>query len=369
MAFSQFGTNSNARRKRVYYTETGTTIKEGMPVCYEFDATTNVLNYDKGAGGDVQCQTSRSTTAEGNQNEGKFMRVEDPDANNIQYFAGVVAGSSYAGLTGARWLDIYIPNGAIVPVRTDLNCLIGQTILAVTTGEQELGVPLATDSRAVAVAEETVDRGTAGLVLARLALDQFMYQDHAGTPLSVDDADTTTSTLVNFANIKFLGSSSYQRVLSMVGNIAGGGAALFGMFKFRTYVSSTPGSLVQVLCANLHIQSGGTLIYGSGEYNSSVYATIETESATPDLGGVNICAYQAALYLTESGGAPANVHVLGIPNGTPTQFDGLLRTQSAAALSISAMTGDHAFDSSDKVLPIKIGDTEWYIPLMNNKGD
>ncbi|KKK64674.1 hypothetical protein LCGC14_2981820, partial [marine sediment metagenome] len=354
---SSFGTSSDARKKRVYYTESST-IYEGMPVCYEFDATANVLDYDKGAGGDRTCQTTPGTTAEGNQNEGKFMRVEDPDANNIQYFAGVVAGSSYAGLVGPRWLDIYIPNGAIVPVRTDLNCLIGQTILAVTTASQELGVPLATDSRAVAVAEETVDRGTAGLVLARLTLDQFMYQDHGGTALSVDDADTTTSTLVNFANIKFLGSSSYQRVLSMVGNIAGGGAALFGMFKFRTYVSSTPGSLVQVLCANLHIQSGGTLIFGSGEYNSAVYATIETESATPDLTNVNICAYQAALYLTESGGAPANVHVLGIPNGTPTNFDGLFRAQSAAAVggaTVSTADITSQDSASDINIPVKFG--------------
>ena len=358
---SSFGTNSSARRKRVFYTE-ASTIYEGMPVCYEFDATINVLGYDKGAGGDAACQSSPSTTAEGNQNEGKFIRVEDPDANNIEYFAGVVAGNSYAGMTGPRWLDIYVPNGAIVPVRTDLNCLIGQTILAVTTGEQELGVPLATDSRAIAVAEETVDRGTAGLVLARLSFDQFMYQDHGGTPLSVDDADTSTSTVVNYANVKFLGSATYQRVLYMIGDIAGGGAGLNGMFKFRTYVSSTPGSIVQALCANLHIKSGGNLIYGSGEYNSAVYATVETEGASPDFSGVNLCAYQAALYLTESGGAPANAHVIGVPNGTPTNWDGLLRAQSVAAVGGATVANASTQDSaSDVYIPVKFGNTEYYL--------
>ena len=358
---SSFGTSSDARRKRVLYTETST-IREGMPVCYEFDATTNVLGYDKGAGGDVVCQSTPESTAEGNQNEGKFMRVEDPDANNIQYFAGVVAGTSYDGLLGPRWLDIYVPNGAIVPVRTDLNCLIGQTILAVSTGEQELGVPLATDSRAVAVAEETVDRGTAGLVLARLSFDQFMYQDHGGTALSVDDADTSVASLVNHANIEFLGSATYSRVLYMIGELKGTSAALNGMFKFRTYVNCTPVSLVQVLCANLHIKSSGTLIYGSGEYNSAVYATIETESATPDLSGVNICAYQAALYLTESGGAPANAHVIGVPNGTPTQWDGLLRAQSVGAVggaTVSQATTQD--DAADVYIPVKFGNTEYYL--------
>ena len=358
---SSFGTSSDARKKRVYYTETST-IYEGMPVCYEFDATTNVLGYDKGAGGDAACQSSPTTTAEGNQNEGKFIRVEDPDANNIQYFAGVVAGSSYAGLIGPRWLDIYIPNGAIVPVRTDLNCLIGQTILAVTTASQELGVPLAADSRAVAVAEETVDRGTAGLVLARLAFDQFIYQDHGGTALSVDDADTSIASLVNHANIEFLGSATYSRVLYMIGELKGTSAALNGMFKFRTYVNCTPVSLVQVLCANLHIKSSGTLIYGSGEYNSSVYATIETESATPNLSGVNICAYQAALYLTESGGAPANVHVIGVPNGTPTNFDGLLRGQSVAAVGGATVANATTQDAAgDVYIPVKFGDTVYYL--------
>ncbi|KKK50752.1 hypothetical protein LCGC14_3121890, partial [marine sediment metagenome] len=168
---SQFSfVNQNADKKRVFYTETST-IYEGMPVCYEFDATTN---------------SDDGTTAEGSQNEGKYRRVEDPDANNIDAFAGVVAGAEYAGRTGPRWLDIYVPNGAIVPVRTDQNCLINQTILAVTTASQELGVPLVTDSQPVAVAMETVDRGTAGIVLARLCPDAFMYQDHAGTALSVD---------------------------------------------------------------------------------------------------------------------------------------------------------------------------------------
>jgi len=129
----QYGTNVvEAQRKRVYYTETST-IYEGMPVCYEFDATTNILGYDKGAGGNVDSQSTPTTTAEGNQNEGKFLRVEDPDDDNVHAFAGVVAGTSEAGKIGPRWLDIYVANGAIVPVRTDQNCTVGRTILAVHT--------------------------------------------------------------------------------------------------------------------------------------------------------------------------------------------------------------------------------------------
>lgn len=187
---SQFGTNSNADRKRVYYTESSTTIREGMPVCYEFDATENVLGYDRGAGGDASCQTSPETTAEGNQNEGKFMRVEDPDADNIGAFAGVVAGASYAGLTGPRWLDIYVPNGAVVPVRTNQNCVVGSTILAVHTGEQALTAPFEVAGRAVAVAWETVDRSsTDGICLAKLDDTMFLYQKGDAVRLEVDNED------------------------------------------------------------------------------------------------------------------------------------------------------------------------------------
>ena len=360
---SSFGTSSDARRKRVYYTETST-IYEGMPVCYEFDATTNVLGYDKAAGGDVTCQTSPETTAEGYQNEGKFIRVEDPDANNIQYFAGVVAGSSYAGLIGPRWLDIYIPNGAIVPVRTDLNCLIGQTILAVTTASQELGVPLETDSRAVAVAEETVDRGTAGLVLARLSLDQFMYQDHGGTPLSVDDAATTGSTIVNHINIKFLGSANYQKGLYAIGEIAGAGGCAFGMWKFRTYVNAALANDAHTLCANLHLKEAARLpAQGNPEYASApLYLSVETDgSDTPDLSAGNLAAIYVGYYVNESGGAPAKAHVLSI-NSTTYNWDGLLIVKNFGDIGDATVANATTQESaSDKYLPIEIGGTTYYL--------
>ncbi len=177
---SSFGTSSDARKKRVYYTGTDT-IYEGMPLCYEFDATDNVLGYDKGAGGDVVCQTTPETTAEGNQNEGKFILVEDVAADNIQWFAGVVAGNSYGGMIGPRWLDIYIPNGAIVPVRTDLSCTVGRTVLTLVSASQEL----TGSGRPVAIAEETVDRsgGDDGIVLAKLDVSLFAYQKNGSNNL------------------------------------------------------------------------------------------------------------------------------------------------------------------------------------------
>lgn len=163
---SQFGTSSNARRKRVYYSGTST-IREGMPLCYNYDTLNNILGYDKGAGGDVTSQTTPETTADGNQNEGKFMEVENVSVTNKAFFAGVVAGTSYDGITGPKWLDIYEANSAIVPVRTDKS-ITALDKLYLEAGESTL-VNDSTALPCVAVAVETVDRGSiAGIVLAKL---------------------------------------------------------------------------------------------------------------------------------------------------------------------------------------------------------
>jgi hypothetical protein len=165
-----------------------------MPVCYEFDATTNWLGVASiDFTSTASTITESSTTAEGSQNEGKFIRVEDPDADNICAFAGVVAGADHVGQIGPRAIDIYIPNGAVVPVRTNQNCTVGKTILAVHNAEQALTAPFEAAGRAVAVAWETVDRsgGTSdGICLAKLDDTMFIYQKGDAVRLEVDDEDT-----------------------------------------------------------------------------------------------------------------------------------------------------------------------------------
>jgi hypothetical protein len=196
---TQFGTNIQKTQKaRVYY-EASSTIYEGMPVCFNYDTTTNILGWSDSSG------AKGTTTAEGYQNEGKFLRVEDPVTANLQWFAGVVAGNEYAGKTGPRWLDIYVPNGAIVPVRSYISSTVGVNALAIMNGTQYFGRPTAGmgngAARYVAVAEETVNRSsTAGLCLAKLIPDQFMYQT-AGTAKMVIATAGTVETIANFINV------------------------------------------------------------------------------------------------------------------------------------------------------------------------
>ncbi len=134
MSFNLTAGNPRAHRVRVYFENSGSaTIYEGMPLCYNYDTTDNWF------GGSVSLGvvSATGTTAEGSQNEGKYIRVELPADNNLMSFAGVVASGGWVGKADARVLDIYVPNGAIVPVRCDVDTTVGTTILAITVSSQE----------------------------------------------------------------------------------------------------------------------------------------------------------------------------------------------------------------------------------------
>ena len=162
MAQSQKGTNAARKRKKVLYEGTDA-IREGMPVAYNYDTTSNILGVDTG----VTPQVRSETTTAGGQNEGKYQRVELVTTANKSFFAGVVAGGSYAGLTGPRWIDIYIANGSIVPIRTDKS-ITQLDKLYLEAGENTV-VNDDTAMPCVGIAVETVDRSsTNGIVLAKV---------------------------------------------------------------------------------------------------------------------------------------------------------------------------------------------------------
>ncbi len=340
MAKSQFGTNSNADRKRVYYTETST-IYEGMPVCYEFDATINVLDYDKGAGGDRACQTTPGTTAEGNQNEGKFLRVEDPDADNIHAFAGVVAGSSYAGLVGPRWLDIYVPNGAIVPVRTNQNCVVGSTILAVHTAEQALTAPFEVAGRAVAVAWETVDRSggsSDGICLAKLDYNLFIYQKGDAVRLEVDNEDTGNM----MVNQIIVGTSQASGIFSAVqvkAYVTAGDPTTWDYGLALNISADIPGGTI----TNVFNASGHWLNLGAGTctggHMSALRAGIYEDGTNFTFTGI---ASLAALSLAVQVGTDpgSKFGMIYCRNDGAHALDAFLVAQDAGAIGAVAMRGD-----------------------------
>jgi len=158
--------------KRVLYEGTAV-IYEGMALCYNQDS---VLNMN-----DV-------SAIEGTQNPGKWTRVEVAKAANMPFFAGVVSGSAYAGKTGPRWLDIAVPNGAIVACRGTESFTIGDDVYIAAADYEVTNVPQAGGK--IGVAMETIDRsGTEGLVLVKLI----------GTGASGDIVTTATKTQADSA--------------------------------------------------------------------------------------------------------------------------------------------------------------------------
>ncbi len=375
---SSFGTSSDARRKRVFYAD-DSIIYEGMPLCYDFDTTDNILGYDKGAGGDVACQTTPETTAEGNQNEGKFIQVVDPTASNLTHFAGVVAGTSYSGMTGPRWLDIYIPNGAIVPVRCDVDTTTGLTILAVTSASQELGF-LVADSRPVAIAMETETGldGTTGITLAKLDPNLFSFNYGASSSAY---AETPGDYPVNYQYVEFKADAAElsflqdNRLLYDADMESGQVSVLNNYLHFTGTNDSSGASYIRGAINLVHLDgctlnSSNLIIAGCmaqlGGTPAAFTACSKATALWVDIGTLNPTSGRLSMiYVSENGTSYADtVFDFYIPRTDYfAMFD--VSALSGAHHPIVAMTGDHAFDSNDKALKCDIGGTTYYIPLID----
>lgn len=159
MSLVQFGTVVGMRKFRGYYEGTDA-LYEGMVLAYNSDTTTNYLGVNKATGAEG------TTTADGYQNEGKFMFLEKPAAGNIKFIAGVVAGDGKSGKTGPFHVNLYELNGAVMPVRMNVSVTHGQALYVNAGSYLVTNVP---GDLLIGYAMETVDRsGTAGLVLAKI---------------------------------------------------------------------------------------------------------------------------------------------------------------------------------------------------------
>jgi len=169
MSTPTWGLDPKAETITVYY-EGEDTIYQGCPLCYNYDTTDNWMGVSS-----VDFTTTASTvtesgtTAEGSQNEGKFIRVELPSSTNFQWLAGYLVGHSN-GFTGPGAVDVFVPNGAIIPVRAYADCSNGTTLLGLSDGNSYLGASTGDDDPiACAIAMEDVDRsGVAGVCLAKV---------------------------------------------------------------------------------------------------------------------------------------------------------------------------------------------------------
>jgi len=232
MSYVSYGNDTLATRKKVRFynrESSAETLYEGQPLCYIFDSTTNEMGINKQTGAEG------STTAESYHNEGKLVQVEKPYSDNLLHFAGVVASGSWCGksIAATSWVDIdvFIPNGAVVLVRADVECTVGRTILALESDSQALTQSLgATQGRPVAIAMETnatLD-STAGLIMARLCPNEFIYQDHTGDALIACVGADVGDVVVNRINVTSAQTDDRFTAFEIKAEMTGTGSSMSG---------------------------------------------------------------------------------------------------------------------------------------------
>lgn len=355
MSFNLTTGNPRAHRIRVYFENSGSaTIYEGMPLCYNYDTDTNWFGGSMSNG----AVSATTTTADGSQNEGRYIRVELPADNNLMNFAGVVAAGGWVGRSDARVLDIYVPNGAIVPVRCDVDTTEGVTILAITVGEDDLGQPVEGTSRPVAIAAETETGldSTPGITLATLDPNRFVYQNLDGTALGVSTG--TANIKVNEINV-----TSPQT------------AGRFNAFSVISAVTSTSGSYNGYALA---IYSEADI---SGVVNGATAGTAAWVNLTGGTQTEPICVLQAGFY--EDGATLTSSNIMSIlqltsqftedpqagnhawiyleENGTYSP-DAIFRCVTAADISATASTSEPTWSTSHLKVPIiRTASTTYYL--------
>jgi len=232
--------------------------------------------------------------------------------DNLHAFAGVVSKGGRCGKTGPQILDIYIPNGAIVPVDTVLTAtVVGRTILAINSGTITFGNPTEDipsygstagniDGRSVAIAEETI--AAAGLVLARLDENIFVHQGGQVDNELIVGYVGTVDTAVNRMFLKFDQTAGHCQALHYRAKLTGNGTvhASRGVYRFETFVniSGTGGTTVSTYGVDTLLDIGAGSTTG---YLAPLKATLRTRSANPDLSGSHaICCLVLEYIMTKT---------------------------------------------------------------------
>jgi hypothetical protein len=360
-----------------------------MPVCYNYDTTDNILGWSGTA--------ESTTTAEGSQNEGKYLRVENPVEANLQWFAGVVAGGGWCGTVGPCWLEVYIPNGAVVPVRAYASCTVGVTSLGVSTGGRYMEVPTGDgDPLACAVAEETVDRSsTAGLVLAKMWPTGQTVAGFDGFFMPAAKRNGRTYGFVINGDNFFQGVAGAQEYLvHMEGgkSVKASGDCYGGILKISgsndavqptSYIlrgincnASNDGTLGQVdnfigvkndegTCTTVTALSLRAENYGTNAGTGSVFGGLDI-LLTPE-GTMAEKSFGIRVRNNNASLATAVAAVLEVSeSGANTGFTNFLYVPTAADLGIIAASGDITFSSADKLIPIMVGTTTYYLVATDN---
>ncbi len=374
----QYKTNKIVSKKWVHFSATDTLLKNCV-LCYNYDQT---LDMDG------------TTVAEGGGCNSRFLEVEKPTAANAQFIAGILA-DGYEGKVGPCDVQIIeLVPGQIFPVRTNANCVNGQTVLGVTDDSYVANLANgADDVLPIGVAMETVDRSsTNGVVLIKvIALANAISLFVPTRNIATGDAYG-----VRFVGDNFFvetGTSSRSWLVGISGdkNVAGGNDTAYLRISGNNYAANAETLNFRGLNCNISNRSGGivgaleNLISVSakqGSVNAIIRAlNVDTQSlsadASDEFGGLDISLNREGGVGTKEYGIrvrtrgtinAAHETALLFEKGTDYGFNSLLKVDAAATLGIVAATGDTAHDSGDICIPVKVGSAVYYIVAQDSLG-
>ena len=312
---------------------------DGNYVITAINTTTNAITLDMTAAEAAAVTTQTDVTVQ---------------IDNISTPAGVVAKGGWCGKAGPRVIDIYVPNGAVVPVRTDQNCVLGRTILAINSNEQHLTAPLASYARPVAIAWETADRGTtAGLVLAKLDLNIFLYQKGDNAALLVDDKDTG-DVIANRIDVEFSQATGNCMALSIKGTSSAGAASNgYGLALYaQADITDTPSTHTGGSSHWMNI-TGGTPACNLYALEVGVY------HETAEMSSCSVYAASFRTQITDGCSKHYMFHFQADGSDTP---DGLFYAYDAGAVAWASKAGTM---TANGWIPINIGGAVSYIPTVS----
>lgn len=468
--------NPRAHRVRLYFDGTAI-INEGMPLCYNYLTTENWFGGSVNDAGEV---TASETTAEGSQNEGKYIRVCSPvivstddgtpadgsktitsttsgdysefndleagmwvivtgtdvtngtykitavtqgedsvtagtvtldmdDASgntadvaisidNYAYHAGAVAKGGWVGRTGPRIVDVYVPNGGIVPIRTDKSCVIGDALGLANTAYS--GITGNGDEAPCATSMEVVNRSSVnGVVLAKLfeTGQQITAQNARFNPVrSSATSGREYGVLVEGSDF-FTGTTAAQTYLVQIeadkpdtADTTGDGYGGLLYIKGNNYGQNDTNYTFRALNVSINNRSGGTLgnIYNtislslkqtSGNITNATALQIDAQDLTSGtkttFGGLDVAMNREGTAATEEYGI--RVRTRGTINtamntvfridkdATDHGFVNLFNIETDAVDVISA-SGDLTFTTSDILIPIVFNTNTYYIVCTDN---
>ena len=387
------------RTKRVFFRPAtpGDTIRVGDAVCYNSDLAADHKERTSAPshlGGD-----SFTTYAEGVQSyTARLFIAEQPtEGANLVHFVGIVKSLGEKAGADGDFIEVFqLTEGAIVPVWTDANCVINQTVLGVADGAYTISQDTGDgDPLGIGVAVETIDRSNVnGLCWMRMygapgiggnslyiAPSNFRNGRCYGVTISGDNffggAAGAQEYLVQIEGTKETAGTgdNYQGFLFIKGNNEAANDSNCSFRGLNCSINNREDGTMGLITNTISL----SLKQLSGNVTTAIALQIDAQDLTAGtkttFGGLDVAINREGAAATEEFGI--RVRTRGTINtamntvfridkdATDHGFANLFNIETDAVDVISA-SGDLTFTTSDILIPIVFNTNTYYIVCTDN---